>query len=165
MALTSNKNYLQPTGFKIVIDRKNYGNLEYFAQSVTHPGSSVAPIELPVSRITSVPLAGDKIDYGELSIDIILDENMESYIEMQGWLERIVNEGQVDENRFNSSVIPTYADITVLILSSHNNKTVQIKYNDCVPVNLGSIALASNATDVSYLTFTTSFRFSSFEIS
>ena len=165
MALTSNKNYLQPTGFKIVIDRKNYGNLEYFAQSVTHPGSSVAPIELPISRITSVPLAGDKIDYGELGIDIILDENMESYIEMQGWLERIVNEGQVDENRFNSSVIPTYADITVLILSSHNNKTVQIKYNDCMPTNLGSIALASNATDVSYLTFNTTFRFSSFEIS
>jgi hypothetical protein len=132
---------------------------------VTHPGSSVAPIELPISRITSVPLAGDKIDYGELGIDIILDENMESYIEMQGWLERIVNEGQVDENRFNSSIIPTYADITVLILSSHNNKTVQIKYNDCMPVNLGSIALASNATDVSYLTFNTTFRFSSFEIS
>ena len=30
--LTSNLNYLQPTGFRVVIDRTRYPNLEYFAQ-------------------------------------------------------------------------------------------------------------------------------------
>ena len=35
--LTDNKNYLQPTGFSVSIDRKNYPNLQYFAQSITHP--------------------------------------------------------------------------------------------------------------------------------
>lgn len=161
--LTSNKNYLQPTGFKFVIDRKHYGNLEYFAQGVTHPGASVQPLELPTTRVTSIPLAGDKINYGQLQLDIILDENMESYIEMQNWLDRIVNQGHVDEN--TTAVYPTYSDITVLILSSHNNKTVKIKYNDCIPTELGQISLASNTADVSYLTFTASFRFTNFEIS
>ena len=51
--LTSNLNYLQPTGFRVVIDRTKYPNLEYFAQSVSHPGAQLTPLELPVRRITS----------------------------------------------------------------------------------------------------------------
>ena len=160
--LTANKNYLQPTGFKFIIDRKNYTNLEFFAQSVTHPGATVAPLELPISRVTSVPLAGDKINYGELQLDVMLDEDMVSYKEIQDWLERIVNDGQVNEEFGDTP--PTYADITVLILTSHNNKNVRIKYNDCVPTQVGSIALSANASDVTYPTFTAAFRYSSFEI-
>ena len=38
MALTTNFNYLQPTGFKLVIDRTNYPNLDYFVQDFTHAG-------------------------------------------------------------------------------------------------------------------------------
>lgn len=160
--LTTNKNYLQPTGFKFIINRQNYTNLEFFAQSVTHPGASVAPLEVPLSRIQSMPLAGDKINYGEMQLDILLDENMESYIEMQNWLERMVNDGHV--NSESTTKIPTYADITLMILTSHNNKNVQIRYNDCLPTNVGSIQLSANAADVRFPTFTTSFRFSSFEI-
>ena len=32
--LTTNLNYLQPTGFKLLIDRVKYPNLEYFCQGV-----------------------------------------------------------------------------------------------------------------------------------
>lgn len=162
MALTSNLNYLQPTGFKFIITRRDYANLEYFAQSFTHPGASVAPLEIPTSRITSIPLAGDKINYGEMTLDVILDENMESYKEMQEWLERIVNDGQVD--RSSTTSIPTYSDITVLIMTSHNNSGVKVKYKDCLPTTLGQITMASNVADVTFLTFNISFRFSSFEI-
>lgn len=163
MALTTNKNYLQPTGFKIIIDRKNYTNLEFFAQSVSHPGSSVNPLEVPTTRVTSLPLAGDKITYTNLTMDVILDEDMESYKEMQNWLDRIVNDGHVDQT--TDTKVSTYADITLLIMSSHNNKNVQIRYRDCMPVDIGSINLASNVGDVAYLTFQVSFRFSEFEIS
>ena len=83
MSLTTNKNYLQPTGFKCVIDRRNYPNLEFFVQGVTHPGATVNPVELPTSRVTSIPMAGDKITYTNLELEIILDEDMESYPEIQ----------------------------------------------------------------------------------
>lgn len=163
MALTTNKNYLQPTGFKVVIDRRSYSNLEFFAQSVMHPGSSVNPLDVATTRVTSLPLAGDKITYTNLTLDVILDEDMESYKEMQNWLERIVNEGHVPET--TDTKVSTYADINVMIMSSHNNKNVQIKYKECMPVDIGSVNLASNVGDVAYLTFQVSFRFSEFEIS
>ena len=161
--LTTNLNYLQPTGFKVSIDRAKYPNMEYFVQSVSHPGANVAPLELPIRRITSVPLAGDKMTFSEVNFSIILDENMTSYSEMFEWLTRIVNDGHVSALERQDKV-PTYADITLHVLSSHNNGIKKIKYNDCVPTSLGNIEFTSTAGDVNYLTFDASFRFSQFEI-
>lgn len=162
--LTTNKNYLQPTGFKVVISGEGYKNLSYFAQSVTHPGSSVSPTELPTTRVTSVPIAGDKITYGELTLEIILDEDIVAYKEMQDWLNRIVNQGQNNKVGVEGTTKSTYADITLIILTSQNNKNVEIKYFDALPTNLSPITLQSNVSDVTYPTFNVSFRFSSFEI-
>ena len=163
--LTDNKNYLQPTGFSVSIERKNYPNLQYFAQSVTHPGSSVNPVELPGRRILNVPLAGDKITYGELQVDFVLDEDMASYIEMQNWLERMVNDGHITatDAANDSTLIPTASDITVTILTSHNNVNKRIRYYNCIPTNVGSIEMNASQNQT-YLTYTSSFRFDQFVI-
>lgn len=161
--LTTNLNYLQPTGFKVVIDRTKYPNMEYFVQSVSHPGAQLTPLELPVRRITSVPLAGDKITFSEVSFNIILDEDMKSYREMFDWMTRIVNDGQVSASQRDTKK-PTYADITLHVLSSHNNTTQKIRYLDCVPTSLGDINFESTQGDTTYVTFNASFRFSQFEI-
>lgn len=161
--LTTNLNYLQPTGFKVVIDRTRYPNMEYFVQSVSHPGAQLTPLELPVRRITSVPLAGDKMTFSEVSFNIILDEDMKSYREMFDWMTRIVNDGQVSAGQRDTK-IPTYADVTLHVLSSHNNTVQKIRYLDCVPTGLGDINFESTAGDTTYVTFAASFRFSQFEI-
>ena len=162
--LTSNKNYLQPTGFSISIERTNYPNLQFFAQSITHPGASVNALELPVRRLQGVPLAGDKITFGELQVDFILDEDMSSYIEMQNWLERMVNEGDTtQEQALKDGKVATYADITVSILTSHNNVNKRIRYINALPTNVGSIEMSANQNQT-YLQFTSSFRFDYFEI-
>jgi len=161
--LTTNLNYLQPTGFRVIINRTRYPNLEYFCQSVSHPGATLSPLELPTRRITSVPLAGDKMTFSEVSFQIILDENMTSYREMYDWMVRITNEGQVSGSEVMTK-IPTYADITLSVLSSHNNTVQKIKYKDCVPTSLGTIEFQSNTGATTYVTFDASFRFSQFEI-
>ena len=161
--LTTNINYLQPTGFKIVIDRTKYPNLEYFAQSASHPGVNLSPLELPTRRITSVPLAGDKITFSEVSFNLLLDENMSSYTEMFNWMLRILNDGQVSPLERGTKE-PTYADITLHVLSSHNNTVKKIRYKDCIPTDLGAIEFQSTSGDVTYMTFSAAFRFSQFEI-
>ena len=82
MALTDNINYLQPTGFKVVIDRENYPNLEFFAQSVDHPDVSIGLPNVPFRRIENVAMPGDTIAYSPLNISFILDEEIKSYIEL-----------------------------------------------------------------------------------
>ena len=120
MALTNNFNYLQPTGFKLVIDRQNYPNLEFFVQDFTHAGVIMNSADLSFRKIASVPMPGDKLTYNEMLANIILDENMKSYTEMHDWMRRILDEDNVTPvQRFNDTALPpSSADITLSILNS-----------------------------------------------
>mgnify|MGYP003316981522 FL=1 len=71
--LSTNLNYLQPTSFKISIDRKNYPNLEFFCQSFLHPGMIMNSVEVPYKKITGVPFIGDKLTFNPLQANNILD--------------------------------------------------------------------------------------------
>lgn len=162
--LTTNINYLQPTSFKLVLDRKNYPNLEFFCQSVTHPGMLMSAVEMPYQKIQGIPFPGDKLTFNELSANIILDEDMQGYEEMYNWIRRLLDTPQRSSLNRTSTQAPTYADITLHILSSHNNTTKQIQYRDCVPTSLGDIQFESTSTGDTFITFNASFRFSYFEL-
>jgi hypothetical protein len=164
--LTDNKNYLQPTGFKVIIDRENYPNLEFFAQSVDHPDVSVTAPNVPYSRIGTVSLPGDTIEYGQLNIQFILDEDLKSYLELYNWFEDMVNTDFAEpgvRSRRLATEVPTQADVSVTILSSHNNFTKRIKYKDCSPTSLSGLQLTAIASSVEYLTFNVTFVFTGFE--
>lgn len=162
--LTTNINYLQPTSFKLVLDRTNYPNLEFFCQSVTHPGMLMSAVEVPFRKVAGVPMPGDTLTFNELSANIILDEDMQGYTEMYNWIRRIIDTNMVQKGRdFGSSETP-FADITLNILSSHNNTTKQIQYKDCVPTALGDIQFESTSTGDTFITFGASFRFTYFEM-
>ena len=161
--LTTNINYLQPTAFKLVIDRKKFGNLEYFAQAVNHPSVSVAAADLQYKRV-NLHMAGDKLTFGELTATIILDENLSAYIEMYDWMKRLVEQPNQARLLQASDEFPTAVDITVSVLSSKNNQAKQIRYIDCIPTDLGDINFEATTQDVQYLTFPISFRFSYFEL-
>ena len=160
----NNINYLQPNAFKLTIDNKHFQNLEFFCQTVMHPSLSSNPVEMPYKRITSVPFTGDKLTFGELTAMIIVDENMNSYTEMYNWMQRTIEQDDTTPLNRTSARPPTYADITLSILSSHNNTTRQIKYIDSLPTSLGDMALESTAGDVTFITFPATFRFSYFEL-
>jgi len=163
--LTTNFNYLQPNNFQVSIERKRFGNLTFFAQTVNHPGLTVTAPALAVPRLANVAVAGDTVNIDELSMDIILDEDMNTYTEMYDWLNYSVQKNYTTpRNRKEEDVYIPEADITLNILSSHNNKVKQIKYIDCVPTSLGVLTLQSTLTDTQPLTFPITFRTSYFEI-
>tara|TARA_R100000455_G_C6188337_1_gene63525 strand:+ start:38 stop:538 length:501 start_codon:yes stop_codon:yes gene_type:complete len=162
--LTSNLNYLQPTGFKVIIDRENYPNLEYFVQSFVHPDISLIPSELPYRKVRNIPLPGGTLDFGELSMTIILDEDLKGYQEMHDWMRRIIDQPLKGALARNTTVAPSSADITLTILNSQNNKTKNIKYNEAVPTALGGISFEATAGGTEFLTSTMNFRFTTFEL-
>jgi hypothetical protein len=162
-------NFLQPNAFKLLINRKNFPNLEYFCQSVFHPELTANTAQLPYKLVSDVPMPGDKLTFGELTCMIILDENMNSYIEMYKWLSRIVQTdlktplGNGTKTSNFTDEPPTYADITLSILSSSNNVTRQIRYIDCIPVSLGNINFESTAGTDNVITYPAGFRYTYFE--
>ena len=168
--LTENFNYLQPTSFKLTIDRRNYPNLEFLCQNITHPGMIMSSVEVPYQKVSGVPFPGDKLTFNELSCNIILDENLKGYSEMFDWMRRLLDNNlngvpSRAQRRGNAMVNPpTYADITLSILSSHNNLTKQVRYIDCVPTSLGDIVFESTASGTEFIVFSSSFRFNYFEL-
>ncbi len=162
--LTTNINYLQPTGFKIVIDRKKFGNLEYFAQSIEHPSIAIDAATVAYKRV-NLHMAGDKLTFGQLTANIILNEDMSAYTEMYHWMERLVEEN--NKTRYdvrNDTEETTSVDISVVVLSSSNNVVKTIRYIDCVPTDLGNINFQATTSDIQYLTFPVTFTFSYFTI-
>jgi hypothetical protein len=160
--LTKNQNFLQPTGYKITIERVNYPNLEFFVQSVQHPSVSVPMTDVGYPR-ASVFMPGDKLVYDEVTFDLLLDEDMNAYIEMHNWLKRLV-EDKVRGASERPLQVPTTADITLTLLSSHNNVTKQFIYRDCIPTNIGGVQMSSNVTDVAYINVPMGFAFTYFDI-
>ena len=166
MSCDDNFNFFQPTGFRVVIDRRFYGHLQFNVARVNHPGAQNAANDTPFKR-TSVPFPGNTMTYGELNMDVILDEDFVSYREMYDWMLRLVNEEQIAQRIDYKSAqdpIPTYADIHVIALTSNNVKNVEFRYKDCVPTNIGDINFDAQNQGVDYITFPASFRFSYFEI-
>lgn len=161
--LTNNINYLQPSGFKVTIDHKKYGNVQFFAQSIDHPSVSIDTATVPYKR-TNLRIAGDKLTFGTLTINAILDEDINTYIEMFDWAKRLVEQNNITQYNVSTDQFTTAVDITVSILSSHNNKVKLIRYYDCVPVDIGSINFQSTTGDVQYITFPITFGFSYFDL-
>lgn len=162
MTLTTNINYLQPTGFKLVMDRKHYGNLQFFASSVNHPSVTVVAPELSYKR-ANIMLAGDKLRFGEVSFSVILDEDMKSYQEMYDWMQLLVENPNTRPTERTDTIPATTADISLVALTSHNNSSKTIRYIDAVPTSLGDIAFEATSTE-NHITFPVTFAFSYFEL-
>jgi len=163
-----NLNPFQPTGFRVIIDRRHYGHVQYFTSKINHPSVQNQSNETAFKR-TSVPLPGNTVTYGELQLEVILDQDFLAYSELYNWMLRHVNIEQI-QNPFDpvkgtiSDEIPTYCDIYVQALTAHNNFNLEFKYIDCIPVSVGDIQFDAQNTAVDPITFSASFRFSYFEL-
>lgn len=159
----NNINLLQPNGFKLTIDRKNFPNLEFFAQNIAHPTVDATAAELSYKRVSRIHMPADKLTFGDLTVNLILDENMNSYIEMFNWLSRIVEEEMPNPLDRTQNLPPHEADITVQILNSTNNVVRTIRYIDCVPTSLGFLDLSTQNAE-GYIVLPVTFRFTYFNI-
>ena len=83
---------------------------------------------------------------------------------MYNWFNRILNENVKAPLQRNADAPSHYADITLNILSSHNNTTKQIRYFDAIPTSMSNINFGAQEDGSTNITFTTTFKFTYFEI-
>ena len=75
--------YASPTQFKFSIFK--LPKVEYFCTAANIPGVTLGSTSLP-TPLKDVPIPGDKLDYDTLNISFLVDENLENYREIHGWL-------------------------------------------------------------------------------
>jgi len=149
--LTTNKNFLSPVGFQLVINRTKFANIEYFCTGVTLPSIDLAESPTPYRNL-STAVAGDRINFSELSITFNVTEDMENYVETFNWMHDSLGSENVE------------ADAQLLILNSHNNVAKRIKFNGIFPTSLDSLDFNTQNDSIEYLQATVSFKYTNFEI-
>lgn len=160
-----NTNPLQPTGFRLVIHRGNYPALELLVNGVNLPNVSMPETtNASYKRIGNVPFVGDKLVYGQIDFDVIMDEEMAAYSEIYNWMNRMTEENYIAPSQRTDTNLPFETDISLVILNSQNRQEKKIMYRNAFPVNLGSFRMEASTAGVVTINFPVTFAFTYFDI-
>ena len=170
----SKQDYADPTKFKFSIIK--LPKVEYFCTQVNLPGISISDNYSQPTPFRDIPLPGEKLRYEPLSVTFLVDENLENYQEIHGWLRGLGFPGGHEEFKTllagGSDRFPTskdkgkspnqggiFSDATLNILTSKNNPVTEVRFNDCFPISLSGLQYNQQATDTDYLTATVTFNY------
>ena len=149
--LTTNFNFLSPTGFRLTINRNRFANVEYFITGFTIPSVTLGESTQGFRGHTSYQ-AGDTVGFDSLSIRFAIDEDMKNYTEIFDWMIK------------NRDVGLDFSDMILSVLSNHNNGNKEFQFHDAFPTSLSGVEFTTQATDVEYLQADVTFRYSEFNI-
>lgn len=163
--IPENVNPLSPNGYLFTLQRLS--SLSYFCQEVSLPAITL-PEATQLTPFSKVPLSGDQIDFGPLTVNFMIDAKMENYKAIHNW---IVGLGfPEDYAQYTTSIGSTplqlsevarsSSDATLIILGNDNNPIQTIQFADCVPQSLESITFTSTSQDVTYLIGSANFTYS-----
>ena len=80
-----NKNYLQETNYRFFL--KKTPALNYFCTGVSMPSLTMNSIDMH-NPFQKIPETGVQATFDQLTINFIIDEEMENYLEIQKWMYR-----------------------------------------------------------------------------
>ena len=155
-------NYLSAGGFKIQV--KRLPHVEFFSNKVLLPSVTTNSVksETPLRSFYSV---GDHINYADLDLTFIVDENMNNYIEIYSWLKAFgPPETLASYDKLNKSIDGLTSDISIIILNSQKNPNIEATFTNCFPVGITPVSLDLSNADVSYVEATVTVRYDQFDI-
>ena len=167
-----NRNFLSPVGFKFSLKRSP--GVAYFCNEANIPDMSLSIAEQP-TYLRDIPLPGDKIDFGDLSLRFMVDEDLTNYMEIQNWIRGLgyperVSEYQDLEKKayiqqtFGKKRQDIYSDGTLQILSNNLVPKFQVLFDDLFPYSISTVTFDATDTDIEYFTAEVSFKYTMYNI-
>src|SRR5210317_1668464 len=151
------QDYASPTQFKFNILK--LPKVEYFCTAVNIPGITLGGSPVQQTPFKDIPLPGDKLTYEPLSMTFMVDENLENFQEIHGWLvglgfprdysefRNLSNSGgdrfpgsagsistEIGKVKYKAAAAGgTLSDATLTILTSKNNPQLEVRFRDVYP--------------------------------
>jgi len=167
-----NRNFLSPNGFRFTLRRSPQA--AFFCNQANIPDMQLGVAEQP-TYLKNIPIPGDKIDFGDLNLRFLVDEDLGNYMEIQNWIrglgfpnslqqfEDLESEAEVF-GRYTKDQDNIYSDGTLSILSSNLIPKFQIFFKNLFPYSLSTMVFDATQTDQEYFTADVSFKYTIYDI-
>ena len=164
--IPSNMNPLAPSGFRFLITK--LPKMQFYCQTVNLP-SITLPDAVYTTPLSNVPIPGDKLEFGELSIQFLVDETLENYKAINTWLFGLGF--PIDRSQYSnflaqdtvaqgsSEYTRNTSDASLFILTNNNTESKLITFKNMFPVSLESLTFTGIESDVNYLIGNATFRY------
>ena len=167
----SNRNFLSLVGFKFVLNR--CPKVDFLCNSANLPSITLGVAE-QANYLRNIPVPGDKLQYDDLRITFMVDEDMENYLQLYQWMtslgypqsidqysELLNNKIEVDDPNDPSN---ERSDATIQVLSSNYNPSVSIKFKDVFPYQLSGVPFNATADEQTYFTAEAAFKYTLYDV-
>lgn len=162
-------NPLAPNGFNFKITK--IPGVSFFCQRVMVPSLSITSVDR-ATPFATVPIPGEIMTFGELSIQFLVDEKLENYKSIVDWMigltypesheqyQRFIGS---DQTGLISELTKNYSDGLVEILDSQNRPTNTFRFYDMFPISLDPIQMEATVMDTNYIIGAATFKYSYFD--
>ena len=166
-----NRNFLSPTGFKFGLKRSP--GVAFFCNQANIPALDLGVAEQP-TYLKDIPIPCDKIQFGDLNLRFLVDEDLVNFMEIQNWMRGLgFPESLAEFNDLKNEAIlgpmgksteDVYSDGTLQILSSNLVPKFQVVFSDLFPYSLSTVTFDATDTDIEYFTADVSFKYTLYQI-
>ena len=169
----TDRNFLSTIGFKFLLER--CPKVDFYCNAANIPTITLGVAEQS-SYLRNIPVPGDKIQFQDLQISFMVDENMENYLELYKWITNLgfpeslsQYAGLQDDNsllpaRDPGDIFNERSDATLMLLNSNLNPSVKVKFRDLFPIELSGIPFNAKAEEQEYFTATATFKYTMFDV-
>jgi len=168
-----NRNFLSPTGFRFTLSRSP--KVAFFCNQANIPDITLTVATQSTRLGRDIPEPGNKLDFGDLNLRFLVDEDLGNYMEIQNWMRGLGypnNLGQLydlqkeyfESLSKDSQNMNIFSDGTLLILNSSNISSAQVKFKDLFPYSLSTLSYDATQTETEYFTADVSFKYTIYTV-
>tara|TARA_Y100001958_G_scaffold156284_1_gene148626 strand:- start:759 stop:1364 length:606 start_codon:yes stop_codon:yes gene_type:complete len=169
-----NRNFLQPQGFRFQVARAP--KITFFGNAVNIPGMTLRTTIQPTAGLRDIPIPGEIIDFEDLTLRFLVDEELQNYIEIQDWIRGLgfpESLGEIYNLQLekygtarddSSGYMNIYSDGTLTILDSMQNESFKVKFKDLFPFSLSTLQFDATIGDTEYFTAEVAFKYLNYNI-
>lgn len=144
---------------------------QFFCQSVNIPGVSVQNT-VQNTPFSDLNIPGDKINFDSFTMEFLVDEELQSWVQVHDWLRGISFPKEFEEykdlsnaTRFSKSLqTPQYADADLILQSATNQPKIKFHFVDMFPISISGVNLDVRVGSERVLTATATFKYKRFDV-
>ena len=164
----TNRNFLSPIGFLFLLDKAR--KVSFLCQRADIPTINLGEVNIPTRGLVPIPVEGN-MQYSELTITFIVDEDLENYMQIHNWMRALGTPQEIKERKLwndKHQSSPTqdarFSDATLQVLNNNNNANFDVVFKDIFPTSLSTLAFDVTQTDNDYFVAEATFKYTLYEI-